>query len=398
MGGIVVVRSGADTRTVIESVKERLEELQVGLPEEVEISIAYDRTNLIDRAVETLTHTLLEESIVVALVCLVFLFHFRSALVAIISIPVSILLAFIVMKIQGIGANIMSLGGIAISIGVLVDAAIVMVENAHKHYEEWQGKRPHLEIITRAAQEVGPTLFFTLLVITVSFLPVFTLEAQEGRLFKPLAFTKTYTMAMASILAVTAVPVLMYWFVRGKISPRRPPSGVTSPPISLHATPQLGLAMALGGDPRHGRYSRRHPCSTAEDRLRVHATPVGGRPALHAYDVSGHFHHQSEGAPAADRQDHQDVSRGRNGLWKGRACRDRDRSGSTVDDRNDHRAQGSIGVAARSHQGRSGRRARPGHPDTRLDQRLDHADQDSDRHAVDRHQDHLSASRSQGPI
>ena len=217
VGGIVVVRWGADTRTVIESVKERLEELKAGLPEDVEISIAYDRTNLIDRAVETLTHTLIEESIVVALVCLVFLFHFRSALVAIISIPVSILMAFIVMKLQGLGANIMSLGGIAISIGVLVDAAIIMVENAHKHYEEWQGKRSHLEIITKAAQEVGPTLFFTLLVITVSFMPVFTLEAQEGRLFKPLAFTKTYSMAMASILAVTAVPVLMYWFVRGKI-------------------------------------------------------------------------------------------------------------------------------------------------------------------------------------
>ena len=217
VGGIVVVRSGADTRAVIESVKERLAELQAGLPEDVEISIAYDRTALIDRAVETLTHTLLEESIVVALVCLVFLFHFRSALVAIISIPISILMAFIVMNLQGIGANIMSLGGIAISIGVLVDAAIIMVENAHKHYEEWQGKRSHLEIITKAAQEVGPTLFFTLLVITVSFLPVFTLEAQEGRLFKPLAFTKTYSMAMASILAVTAVPVLMFWFVRGKI-------------------------------------------------------------------------------------------------------------------------------------------------------------------------------------
>ena len=217
VGGIVVVRSGADTRTVIERVKERLTELEAGLPEGVEISIAYDRTHLIDRAVETLTQTLIEESIVVALVCLVFLFHFRSAMVAIISIPVSILLAFVVMRLQGLGANIMSLGGIAISIGVLVDAAIIMVENAHKHYEEWQGKRTHLEIITRAAQEVGPTLFFTLLVITVSFLPVFTLEAQEGRLFKPLAFTKTYSILMASILAVTAVPVLMYWFVRGRI-------------------------------------------------------------------------------------------------------------------------------------------------------------------------------------
>jgi len=217
VGGIIIVRWGADTRTVIEGVKERLEELKAGLPEDVEISIAYDRTALIDRAVETLTHTLIQESIVVALVCLVFLFHFRSALVAIISIPVSILLAFIIMRIQGLGANIMSLGGIAISIGVLVDAAIIMVENAHKHYEEWQGKRSHFEIILKSAQEVGPTLFFTLLIITVSFLPVFTLEAQEGRLFKPLAFTKTYSMAMASILAVTAVPVLMFWFVRGKI-------------------------------------------------------------------------------------------------------------------------------------------------------------------------------------
>ena len=217
VGGIVVVRSGADTRTVIQKVKERLVELEAGLPEDVEISVAYDRTSLIDRAVETLTHTLIEESIVVALVCLVFLFHFRSALVAIVSIPVSILLSFIIMKLQGLGSNIMSLGGIAISIGVLVDAAIIMVENAHKHYEEWEGKRSHMEIITKAAQEVGPTLFFTLLIITVSFMPVFTLEAQEGRLFKPLAFTKTYSMAMASILAVTAVPVLMYWFVRGRI-------------------------------------------------------------------------------------------------------------------------------------------------------------------------------------
>jgi Cu(I)/Ag(I) efflux system membrane protein CusA/SilA len=241
VGGIVVVRSGADTRAVIESVKERLEELRAGLPDDIEISIAYDRTTLIDRAVETLTHTLIEESIVVALVCLVFLFHFRSALVAIISIPVSILMAFIVMKIQGIGANIMSLGGIAISIGVLVDAAIIMVENAHKHYEDWQGKRSHLEIITKAAQEVGPTLFFTLLVITVSFLPVFTLEAQEGRLFKPLAFTKTYSMAMASILAVTAVPVLMYWFVRGRIrsEDRHPVSRV----LRFLYSPILNLAL-----------------------------------------------------------------------------------------------------------------------------------------------------------
>jgi len=217
VGGIVVVRADADTRRVIEDVKERLAELEAGLPEDVKISVAYDRSALIDRAVATLTDTLLEEFLVVALVCLIFLFHVRSALVAILTIPISILLAFVVMKLQGLGANVMSLGGIAISIGVLVDASIVMVENAHKHYEEWRGERSHFEIILRSAQEVGPTLFFTLLLITVSFLPVFTLEAQEGKLFKPLAFTKTYTMAMASVLAVTAVPVLMYFFVRGRI-------------------------------------------------------------------------------------------------------------------------------------------------------------------------------------
>ncbi len=206
VGGIVVVRSGADTLSTIAAVKDRLAELKEGLPEDVEISVAYDRTALIERSIETLTHTLIEESLIVALVCIVFLFHFRSALVAILSIPLSILLAFIVMRMQGLGANIMSLGGIAISIGVLVDAAIIMVENAHKHYEEWQGKRSHFEIILKSAQEVGPTLFFTLLVITVSFMPVFTLQAQEGRLFRPLAFTKTYAMAASSIVAVTIIP------------------------------------------------------------------------------------------------------------------------------------------------------------------------------------------------
>ncbi len=218
VGGIVVVRAGADTLGTIGRVKQKLEELKPGLPADVRIEVAYDRTGLIEGSMATLRHTLIEESIIVALVTIVFLFHFRSALVAIISIPMSILVAFIVMKQQGLGANIMSLGGIAISIGVLVDAAIVMVENAHKHYEEWQGRRSHMEIIRRAAQEVGPTLFFTLLLITVSFTPVFVLEAQEGRLFKPLAFTKTYAMAASSILAVTLIPVLMYWFVRGRIS------------------------------------------------------------------------------------------------------------------------------------------------------------------------------------
>ena len=172
---------------------------------------------MIHNSIETLTKTLIEESIIVALVCIIFLFHVRSAFVAIFSIPVAILLAFVVMRLQGLGANIMSLGGIAISIGVLVDASIIMVENAHKHYEEWRGKRSHFEIILKSAQEVGPTLFFSLLVITVSFIPVFTLQAQEGRLFKPLAFTKTYAIGLSSLVAITIIPVLMFWLVRGKI-------------------------------------------------------------------------------------------------------------------------------------------------------------------------------------
>ncbi len=241
VGGVVVVRSGADTLSTIARVKERLAELKDGLPDDVEISVGYDRTDLIQESIETLTHTLIEESIIVALVCIVFLFHFRSAFVAIVSIPVSILLAFIVMRMQGLGANIMSLGGIAISIGVLVDAAIIMVENAHKHYEEWRDERSHFEIILRSAQEVGPTLFFSLLVITVSFMPVFTLEAPEGRLFKPLAFTKTYSIAMASIVAVTIIPVLMFWFVRGKIhsEKRHPISRV----LRFIYTPVLNLVL-----------------------------------------------------------------------------------------------------------------------------------------------------------
>jgi len=241
VGGVVVVRMGADTLSTIHNVTAKLAELQQGLPDDVKISVAYDRTALIHRAVKTLAHTLVEESIIVALVCILFLFHFRSALVAILSIPVSILMAFIVMKLQGLGANIMSLGGIAISIGVLVDAAIIMVENAHKHYEEWRGKRSHFEIILRSTQEVGPTLFFTLLVITVSFLPVFTLQAQEGRLFTPLAFTKTYAIAASALLAVTVIPVLMYWFVRGKIhsEERHPVSRV----LRYVYTPVLNAAL-----------------------------------------------------------------------------------------------------------------------------------------------------------
>ncbi|GAB4249526.1 MAG: CusA/CzcA family heavy metal efflux RND transporter [Acidobacteriota bacterium] len=219
VGGIVVVRYGANAYDVIQRVKQKLADLKAGLPEDVEILTVYDRSALIERSVRTLIEKLLEEFLVVALVCGIFLLHFRSSLVAVITLPVAVLMAFIVMYYQGINANIMSLGGIAIAIGAMVDAAIIMIENAHKHLEQDQGKKEHWQIIADSAKEVGPTLFYALLVITVSFAPVFTLGEQEGRLFKPLAFTKTYSMAMASILAVTLVPVLMGYWIRGRIRP-----------------------------------------------------------------------------------------------------------------------------------------------------------------------------------
>jgi len=217
VGGIVVVRYGANAYQVIQDVKAKLATAMKALPEDVKVTVNYDRTALIDRAVKTLEEKLIEESIVVALVCLLFLLHLRSALVALVVLPVAVLIAFLVMFGQGISANIMSLGGIAIAIGAMVDAVIIMIENAHKHLEREQGKKPHWEIIRDAAVEVGPTLFYSLLVITVSFLPVFTLQEQEGRLFKPLAFTKTYSMAAAALLSITLAPVLMGWFIRGKI-------------------------------------------------------------------------------------------------------------------------------------------------------------------------------------
>ncbi len=198
VGGIVVVRYGANARQVIQQVKARLDQAMKGLPPDVSYTIAYDRTALIDRAVATLEQKLVEESIVVALVCIVFLLHFRSALVAIIILPVAVLISFAIMYRQGISANIMSLGGIAIAIGAMIDAVIIMIENAHKHIEREGTRKTHWQLIRDASIEVGPTLFYSLLVITVSFLPVFALQAQEGRLFKPLAYTKTYSMGAAA--------------------------------------------------------------------------------------------------------------------------------------------------------------------------------------------------------
>lgn len=216
VSGIVVIRFGENALEVIKRVKTRLKELEAGLPEGVQVHTSYDRSALILRAVNTLKTTLVKEMVVVALVCLVFLLHFRSAFVSIFTLPVGIILSFIFIKFLDIKANIMSLGGIAIAIGVMVDASIVMVENLHKHKER-DTHLPHKAMVIRAAKEVGPALFFSLLVVTVSFLPVFTLQQQEGRLFSPLAYTKTFAMAVSSLLAITIIPVLMYYFVRGKM-------------------------------------------------------------------------------------------------------------------------------------------------------------------------------------
>ena len=216
VAGIVVVRSGENTLEVIDRVKQRLAELKKSLPEGVEIHTAYDRTRLIREAIDTLRGKLLEEMFVVALVIMFFLLHVRSSLVALITLPLGILASFLIMRLMGLSANIMSLGGIAIAIGVMVDASVVMVENLHKHLEKPAG-RPHQEIVITAAKEVGPALFFSLLIITISFLPVFTLQQQEGRMFTPLAYTKTFAMAASALLAVTIIPVLMFYFVRGRM-------------------------------------------------------------------------------------------------------------------------------------------------------------------------------------
>lgn len=230
VGGVIILRAGKNARETITAVKTKLAELKKSLPAGVEIVTTYDRSQLIDRAVENLSHKLLEEFVVVALVCGLFLWHIRSAMVAIVSLPLGILSAFIIMHYQGLNANIMSLGGIAIAIGAMVDAAVVMIENAHKHIEAWQhaslqqnhpdqtlDTATRWEIITRAATEVGPALFYCLLIITLSFIPIFTLQAQEGRLFAPLAFTKTYAMAAAAGLSITLIPVLMGYWIRGKL-------------------------------------------------------------------------------------------------------------------------------------------------------------------------------------
>ncbi len=330
VGGIVVMRSGQNALTTIERVKAKLAEIQPGLPPGVIVLPVYDRSELIERAIATLREKLLEESLIVALVCVLFLLHARSALVAILTLPVGILMAFIAMRWVGVGADIMSLGGIAIAIGAMIDAAIVMIENMHKHLERAvdiklrEAGRPVTEtsyqtsmlstserwrIVGESAREVGPALFFSLLIITVSFIPVFTLEGQEGRLFHPLAFTKTFSMAAASLLAVSLVPVTMGLFIRGRLY--RETANPINRILIRWYRPMIELCAAASLGSRHGRH---HGGDVELDSLeaareRVHATAPRGHHPLHADHVARHQRRAGERALADPGPDPDELSR-----------------------------------------------------------------------------------------
>ena len=390
VGGIVVMRYGENALTVIDGIKQKLREIAPSLPPGVRVVPTYDRSELIRAAIATLREKLIEESIVVALVCLVFLWHVRSALVAIITLPIAILLSFIPMHALGLTSNIMSLGGIAIAIGAMVDAAIIMVENAHKqleHFREEHGREPdraeRTEVVIAAARSVGRPLFFSLLVITVSFVPVFSLTAQEGRLFKPLAFTKTFAMGFAALLGVTLVPVLMTLLVRGRIIPeeRNPVNRSSSGPTGLRGF-RAALPMA------HARGRALHPgCdghSLPAPGKGVHAAPQRGHDPLHAHgrprhvDRRGDAHSPGPG-PAAEGD-----SRGGDGVRQGRPGRDAHRPRAALDVRDGRDTQAPGAMAHRDdlggdHRGDERQTEDPGHGQHLLD-----ADPDPDGDADDR--------------
>ena len=332
-GGVIIMRSGKNALETINAVKAKLAQLKASLPPGVEIVPTYDRSELIKRAIENLRGKLIEELVIVALVCAVFLSHLRSALVAIVSLPLGILVAFLVMHYQGINANIMSLGGIAIAIGAMVDAAIVMIENAHKHIEAWHETHPGAElqgserwqVISHAAVQVGPALFTSLLVITFSFVPVFTLQAQEGRLFAPLAFTKTYSMAAAAGLAVTLIPVLMGYLIRGQNPARARQPDQPGPGRRLSASPAYRTRSSQGRSRRCALGPARDGIPGDPYRRRIHATPRRRRRSLHALCSARHLTRQGHAVAAADRSLDQDCARGGKRVRQGRSRRDRDR-------------------------------------------------------------------------
>jgi Cu(I)/Ag(I) efflux system membrane protein CusA/SilA len=329
VSGIAMSRFGQNALEVIHNLKAKVTEISPGLPDGVTIQAVYDRSDLIHRAIANLQRTLLEESLIVAAWCVIFLMHLRSALVAILMLPVGVLISFIAMHLLGMNSNLMSLGGIAIAIGAMVDAAIVMIENAHKHLERLPDHtvKDRADAMLNACKEVGPALFFSLLIITVSFLPVFTLESQEGRLFSPLAYTKTFSMAGAALLSVTLVPVLMMLFIRGKIMPeaKNPLNRFLIWLYRRSSPPSCG-----------GRRSpSRWPWSPGrvlvpglEARQRVHAHAQRRHAAVHAGLAAGHVDHQGRRGAADAGQDHQELPRGGLGLRQGGARQHRHRPGT----------------------------------------------------------------------
>ena len=286
VGGIVIVRFGENSLKVIESVKAKIKQISKALPQGVEIVPVYDRSTLIEESIKTLKEKLIEESIIVSLVCILFLFHFRSALVAILTLPLALLMSFTAMHAMGQSSNIMSLGGIAIAIGAMVDATIVMVENAHKRLEHAPPGSDRRQVIIQAAQEVGKPLFYSLLIITVSFLPVFTLEAQEGRLFRPLAFTKTFSMLFASLLSITVAPALMLLLIRGRITRRGEEPDQPLPDRHLPAGLPFRLPLAQGDPWGQCPGARGHRPRLQDARQRVHAPAVRRHAPLHADEPS----------------------------------------------------------------------------------------------------------------
>ncbi len=320
-GGIVVVRFGENVLKVIDRVKEKIRrDIEPGLPKGVKIVTTYDRTDLIQRSIGTLKDAIIKLSLTVMAVCIVFLLHLPSAFVAILIFPIAILISFLCMYYLGVTSNIMSLGGIAIAIGEMVDASIVMVENAHKKLEEWeaggrQGNR--VDVIIEAAKEVGPSLFFSLLVITVAFFPVFALQSQAGKLFRPLAYTKTFAILFSSFLAITLTPALMTLFIRGRIKPEEenPISlflrRIYEPVVSFSLRFKKGVIVAaVDPDGTHGLSHR-------QTGLRIHAPPVRGVALLYAGDRSGRIHFRSLKNSSNPGQDPDEDSGSGSGLWKG---------------------------------------------------------------------------------
>jgi copper/silver efflux system protein len=350
--GIALQRSGSNALDVIDSIKQRMAALMPSLPPGTNIVPVYDRSNLIKSAIETLKHTLLEESLIVALVCIVFLLHIRSALVAILMLPVGILMAFSAMRLLGLGANIMSLGGIAIAIGAMIDGAIVMIENAHKHLERAAPGKSRAEVLIEAAREVGPSLFFSLLVITVSFMPIFTLESQEGRLFGPLAFTKTFSMAADAILS--------HHSCASADDPVRARQDHPGAKESHQPGIDLGLPAADPGrsqgedvdDPFGARSAGGQRVASWATRDGVHADAERRHIAVHADDAAGDFGDVGDPVAANAGPHHQELPRGGVRLWQSGARRhlDRPRAERNVRDRRQSQAQRSVAAGGHDRQ------------------------------------------------